>query len=48
MEMNLINLSKKASPNPLKREKLPKTIQDKKLSQVCVYCGNKGHWSSDC
>lgn len=48
MELNLINLSKKAPPNPLKREKLLQSIQDKKLSQVCVYCNSKRHRSSDC
>ena len=47
-ERNPIDLSKKALATLLKREKLLQTIQNKKLSQVCVYCANKGHRSSDC
>ena len=47
-ERNPIDLSKKAQPTPLKKEKLLQTIKDKKLSQIFVYCDNKGHRSSDC
>ena len=39
---------KQPKDNTHRRDKMLHTYQDKKASQVCVYCSNNGHRSSDC